>query len=155
MYQTEVKETEPTQVKETAYDWDSPEGARDRLLKLLKPGDTVYTKLNHVSRSGMLRSIDVYIFRDNAPLRLTYDVGLVTGYKHHKDGGLKLHGCGMDMGFSLVYNLSRALYGSGYACIEDQERGIRCPSAFHVNTRDKTIKEPIHKDGYALNHRWM
>ena len=125
------------------------------LRELLKPGDTVYTKLNHVSRSGMLRHIEVLVFRDNQPRYLSWSVGRLLDYKQAEDDGLKVGGCGMDMGFSVVYNLSRALYGSGYPCIEDQEKGIRCPSNFHVNIRDKTLKEPIHKDGYALNHRWI
>jgi len=130
--------------------------SRNSLLELLKPGDTVYTKLNHVSRSGMLRSIEVFIFRDNAPVNLTYSVATLLDYKiHKKHYGLKVQGCGMDMGFHVVYSLSYSLYGSGYDCIKDQEKGIRCPSSFHVNNRDKTITEPIHKDGYALRHRWI
>ena len=65
----------------------------------LKPGDTVYTKLNHVSRSGMSRSIEVLIFRDNKPLNLTYDVSQLLDYKIDKNHGygLKVGGCGMDM----------------------------------------------------------
>ena len=31
--------------------------ARERLLEMLRPGDTVHTILRHVSRSGMSRSI--------------------------------------------------------------------------------------------------
>lgn len=125
------------------------------LRELLKPGDTVYTKLNHVSRSGMMRHIEVLVFRDNQPRHITYDVGRLLEYTQAKDDGLKVGGCGMDMGFSVVYGLSRALYGDGYPCIEDKEKGIRCPSNFHVNPHDKDLKEPIHKDGYALNHRWV
>ena len=33
--------------------------AREKLRKWLKPGDTVYTVLRHVSRSGMMRTIQV------------------------------------------------------------------------------------------------
>ena len=123
----------------------------------LKPGDMVYTKLNHVSRSGMQRSIEVMIIRDNEPLNLTYDVSQLLGYKiDQKHDGLKVGGCGMDMGFSVVYNLSSALYReSGYRCIEDKENNICCPSNFHVNNHDKTKTELIHHDGYALKHRWF
>ena len=125
------------------------------LRELLPPGTTVYTKLNHVSSSGMMRVIEVMIFKDNEPRYLTYSVADILDYKlHNKYEGLKVHGCGMDMGFSVVYNLSRALYSEiGYECLEDKD--LRCPSAFHVNTRDKTIKEPVHHDGYALRHRWV
>ena len=125
------------------------------LRELLPPGTTVYTKLNHVSSSGMMRVIEVLVIRDNQPRYITYQVADILDYKMHKKyEGLKVHGCGMDMGFSVVYNLSRALYAEiGYECLELKSE--RCPAAFHVNTRDKTIKEPVHHDGYALRHRWV
>ena len=125
------------------------------LRELLPPGTTVYTKLNHVSSSGMMRVIEVMIFKDNEPRYLTYAVADLLGYKLHKKyEGLKVGGCGMDMGFSVVYGLSAQLYReSGYGCLE--AKGERCPSNFHVNTRDKTLKEPVHHDGYALRHRWV
>ncbi len=131
------------------------ERVKTELKGLLKPGDTVFTKLNHVSRSGMSRDISLFIFRDNEPRLLDYDASILTGYPLSKNEGIRIGGCGMDMGFALVYDLSHCLYGDGYECIEGKEPNKRCPSNFHVNTRDKTLKEPIHKDGYALNHRWL
>jgi len=126
------------------------------MKEVLKPGDTVYTKLNHVSKSGMMRVIEVMVFRNDQPVYLTYKVADLLGYKMHKKyEGLKVGGCGMDMGFSVVYNLSRTLYGSGYDCIKDDENNVRCPSNFHVNNRDKSKTEPVHTDGYALRHRWL
>ena len=128
------------------------------LRELLKPGDTVFTKLNHVSRSGMTRIIEVMVFRDSAPVNITYDVSQVLDYKvsNSKHWGLKVGGCGMDMGFSVVYNLSSALYrGIGYDCIEDRENGVRCPAADHVNMRDKSKIPSRHYDGYALSQRWL
>ena len=127
------------------------------LKELLPVGTTVYTKLNHVAKSGMMRVIEVMIFKDDKPVYLTYSVADLLGYKLHKKyEGLKVGGCGMDMGFSVVYGLSAQLYReSGYECIKDEAKDIRCPSNFHVNTRDKTITEPIHHDGYALKHRWV
>ena len=130
--------------------------AYNELREILKPGDTVYTTLEHVSRSGMQRVIRVFVFHDNQPYNLTYKVAKLLDYKEDPkhDYGLKVGGCGMDMGFSVVYNLSSALYReSGYECLE--LKGLRCPSNFHVNTRDKTKTEPIHHDGYALRHRWL
>ena len=126
------------------------------LRELLKPGDTVYTKLNHVSRSGMTRSIEVMVFRDNEPINLTWRVSEILDYKiHNKHYGLKVGGCGMDMGFHVVYSLSYALYGFGYECIQDEE--TRCPAAYHTNSREWPRKkfEGLHKDGYALRHRWL
>ena len=120
------------------------------MLELLKPGDTVYTVLRHVSQSGMSRNISLMVIKDNEVRHIDYSTHILTGYPLAKHEGVKIGGCGMDMGFALVYDLSRALYGSGYECIGD-----KCPSNFHVNNRDKRITEQIHKDGYALKHRWL
>jgi len=130
------------------------------LKTILKPGDTVYTKLNHVSKSGMMRVIEVLVIRDNKPRYITYQVADLLDYKmHNKIEGLKVQGCGMDMGFHVVYSLSYALYNkSGYECLNDEEGNGNCPSNYHVNSRpyDGTNKgEPIHHDGYALKHRWL
>ena len=62
------------------------------LHKWLKPGDTVYTVLCHVSRSGMSRNIDVYAILDNAPFFLTGYVGRILGYTRAKAGGLRVSG---------------------------------------------------------------
>ena len=37
----------------------------------LKPGDVIFTRCNHVSQSGMTRWLDLFVIRDNEPLRLT------------------------------------------------------------------------------------
>jgi hypothetical protein len=44
------------------------------LREVLKPGDTVYTVLRHVSRSGMSRNIDLYM-ADNKPVWISAYVG--------------------------------------------------------------------------------
>ena len=93
---------------------------KDFLLSILHPGDTVYTILRHVSQSGMRRVIGIIIpiVREDGKIEFyspNYAAGLVTGYSMSKDhDGLVLNGCGMDMGFHLVYNLSQALFGNGY-----------------------------------------
>ena len=85
--------------------------AIEKLRELLKPGDTVYTILTHVSRSGMSRSIKPIIFRDSRPYDLTYLVcKSKEGTFDRNNGGVKVGGCGMDMGFNLVYNLSYRLF---------------------------------------------
>ena len=127
----------------------------DTLREILKPGDTVHCILRHVSRSGMMRHIDFYKLEDGSMRYLSGYIADLLDYKRTDQGSLKVSGCGMDMGFSVVYNLSSALYReSGYQCLK--ELGYdRCPSNFHVNNRDKTLTEPIHHDGYAINHRWI
>lgn len=123
---------------------------KKELKEILKPGDTVYTILRSCSRSGMSRSISLYIFPDGEPRMLDWAVCKICGYSLDKNKGVKIGGCGMDMGFTLVYALSDALYGDGYKCL-----GKGCPSNFHVNNRIEGATEPIHTDGYAIKHRWL
>ena len=104
--------------------------------------------------------LELRVFRDDAPVNITGLVAEVLDYKiHKKHYGLKVGGCGMDMGFRVVYGLSSALYrGIGYECLNDAEGNGKCPSNYHVNSRpyDGTNKgEPVHHDGYALSQRWL
>lgn len=122
--------------------------ALEQLRAWLKPGDTVFTIVRHVSRSGMSRSISVFASIDGQPQDITYQASRVIGESvDQKHGGIRMGGCGMDMGFALVYALSRSLFRDGFGCI-----GERCPSNDHSNgDRDNQ-----HRDGgYALRHRWM
>ena len=117
------------------------------LRKLLKPGARVFTILRHVSRSGMQRRIDVYTIRKNAPVWITGYVGKALGYRHHRQGGLVVDGCGMDMGYHLVNSLSYALHGmkdKGDA-VSAGERGIPFgkPRPGH------------YRAGYSLRHDWL
>ena len=135
-----------------------------QLREWLKPGDTVYTILRHVSASGMSRSISLKIFRDGRdgcePLQLDYAAEVILGLtRDKKHNGVKMGGVGSDMGFEVVYHLSEALYGhdspDGYECAGD-----RCPSNAHSNYRGPRDEEPRgvgirHHDGYALNQRWL
>jgi hypothetical protein len=112
------------------------------LQKLLKPGDTVYTVLRHVSTSGMSRAISVHIIRNNEPLNISWSVANVIGEKlHTKHEGIKIDGCGMDMGFSVVYDLSRELFPNGF---DVQGIGRNGDTSGHDND-----------GGYALKQRWL
>ena len=178
--------------------------AIEQLKQWIKPGDTVYTVLDHVSWSGMTRHIRVVVpmvegKNGNSTVDFihpNYSVAKACGYRQAKRGdGLVVGGCGMDMGFSVVYDLSHVLYGEGYKCLGEG----KCPSAYHSNHRSLvscpnhcrfdrekleriywTETEPsepvkceacdngyvpnpegpqrfdlIHKDGYALRHKWL
>lgn len=138
------------------------ESARERLSGLLSPGDTVYTTVKHVSRSGMSRVISVTVIRDNEPQDITAAVAALTGQTMDRDRwGVKVSGCGMDMTFWLVYELSRALWPDGVPCTGSDGRTPtgkrskvnRCLSNDHVNTGDRAYRKgKYHKDGgYALN----
>lgn len=127
--------------------------AIERLRQVMPPGTTVYTQLQHVSRSGMMRHITV---RTSLEGLHDWDVAAAAGYTLAPREGIKVAGAGMDMGFSLVYNLSRTLYPNGFDCVAAElpihERGRKCPSNDHSN-REHNLH---HKDGgYALSQRWI
>jgi hypothetical protein len=120
------------------------------LREWIKPGDTVYAALKHVSRSGMYRVINLFVIKDEQPIRLDgWAADLLEGYDQ-RHNGLRAHGCGMDMGFHLVYNLGCALFKDGFECI-----GKRCPSSDHSNG-ERNYEPHHHKNGgYALRQQWL
>ena len=117
------------------------------LRKYCRPGTTIYTTLRHVARSGMSRCIDLYVYRNNKPICLSYDTAIVLGEKlDRKWNSICVGGCGMDMGFDLVYRLSYALHGheSKGDGIDADERGIHfTPRLGH------------YRAGYSLKHEWQ
>ena len=109
------------------------------LRAMLKPNDVIYTKLLHCSRSGMMRVIDLFVIRDNEPRRITWQVCRATATTYNdKHDGMRMDGCGMDMGFAAVYHLGRVLWPDG----TPEPHG----------TRNGT---PDTDGGYALEHRWF
>lgn len=125
-----------------------------QLREWIKPGDTVYTILDHVSSSGMMRAIRVLVplidrhDDEHKPATVdfrhpNYAVGKALGLRHwkrhgHEQDALVMSGCGMDMGFALVYELSRVLFPEGFGCI-----GRDCPSNDHSNgDRNRTPHYP-------------
>jgi hypothetical protein len=90
------------------------------LRGFLKRGDTVFTSLEHVSRSGMQRVIQCHVFRGGKRnpdhYVLGYNVARLCGYRYDREReGVVIGGAGMDMGFALVYDLSRVMFDDGYA----------------------------------------
>lgn len=88
--------------------------AIERLLTYyVKEGTKVYTILRHVSASGMSRDISLVIADGNDIADITYYAAQALGDKLNETKGhrtIKVNGCGMDMGFHLVYNLSSVLF---------------------------------------------
>lgn len=126
-----------------------------QLREMFPPNTTVTVLLRHRSQSGMSRAISVlYNERD-----VSWLVARATGFKFNQRwGGLTVTGCGMDMGFHLVYSLSRALYGEhgAYVCkgATDGYEG-RCHSNDHSNGAPY-VTGAVHSDGgYALSSRWL
>lgn len=88
------------------------------------PKPMIGTILRHVSASGMSRDISLYYREQN----ITYYAALALGDKvknSHGFNAIRVPGCGMDMGFHLVYSLSVTLYG-------------------HAD-----------RQGYRLSHKWL
>lgn len=105
--------------------------SKAELRQLAPTGATIYCVLRDVSRSGMSRRISFYVIQDNRPRCIDYLIEVLgTGgaKRHGNKDGLVVPGCGMDMGFHVVYSLARSLHsdapGSGDA-------------------------------GYALQHSWL
>jgi len=89
--------------------------AIEHLKEHIKKGDTLYTKIVKVSPSGMSRQITVLDIKDQTPSYWSYYVSKVLDYKLKDNGALFVKGCGMDMGFHVVYSLSQVLFNDGYA----------------------------------------
>ncbi len=93
------------------------EESKARLREWLPEGSTVHTILRSVSRSGMSRTISVVVIKGNETYHPNYAVACVLGESLKRVCGsdaVKVNGCGMDMGFDLVYRLARAIHGDGY-----------------------------------------
>ena len=100
-----------------------------RLREWVKPGDTLYTLIKSVARSEMSRVIQVIQIVNNEPHYLGYNVALALGRSYdRKQEGVRVNGCGMDMGFELIYALSCKLF-----CEEHYD----------------------HDKAYSLKHRWL
>lgn len=115
------------------------EEATEYLRRILKPGDTVFTTVKQVARSGMSRHICLHIIDGTNIRDITHLVGLALDERQSdKTGGLVIRGCGMDMGFHVVYNLGYRLWPKG----TPEPHGTR-------------NGEPDSDGGYALKQRWL
>jgi hypothetical protein len=92
----------------------------DSLREVFPPGATAYTVLRHVSASGMTRRISVVGMTPDGPWDVSPRVAALLDRRWDRDsGGIKVEGTGMDMGFEVVYSMSRRLYPEGFECIGD------------------------------------
>lgn len=83
-----------------------------RLKDLLRKGKyKTYSRINTVSRSGMSRTIDFFMaIGAGEMVNINYYISKTCGYSRNKDGAIRVSGCGMDMGFAVIYDLGRVLY---------------------------------------------
>jgi hypothetical protein len=103
------------------------------LNTLIKRGDTIYTVLRSVSRSGMQRTLDLYAIVDGQPMYLSGHAAKVADLRRNKEGAIVISGCGTDVGFEAVYNLSMAMF------CRDAEGNYKYD----------------HDSAYALKHSWL
>lgn len=113
------------------------EYCRKELRKIIKPKSTVYTVLRSVSKSGMSREISVFAIQKGELRNLDCLVADAIGHTVGQQG-IKMHGCGMDMGFAMVYSLGAALWPKGTAKPHGTHNG-----------------EPDRAGGYALKQQWV
>lgn len=135
--ETQQTETKPTKAT-------IRENAITRLQEILPPGSTVYCIVTSVARSGMSRRMNFYTFKNGkngTPQKyfLTQLISeVLAGVSYtSKDwmahSGLRVRGCGMDMGFHVVNNLSYILHGFP----NEDRKAPGCPA------------------GYTLKHEWL
>lgn len=99
--------------------------AREKLRAIVDPSKRVYTMLRHVSASGMSRDISLFVVEGDTLRNITYLAAQALGERvrdSHGQRAIRVSGCGMDMGFHLVYNLSWALYSTGDLAADNARR---------------------------------
>jgi hypothetical protein len=134
-----------------------------KLHEMLTPGMTVKTILRHVSRSGMNRRVSLVVVADDEMKDISWMAAHALGDPvknragYVQDVGIEISGCGMDVGFELVYNLGRVLWPHGFVCAGD-----KCQSNDHSNDRSEKMRRAAFKGqmhtgngGYALRHEWL
>lgn len=120
-----------------------------RSLKLLlMPSNEVYAIVKRVARSGMSRRIAILVVHGQEIRNISGYVATLLGLRWNDDGSVTISGAGMDMGFHIVYTMSRMLWPDGFQC-----PGELCRSNDHSNG-DRSYAPHRHGDGgYALVHR--
>ena len=126
---------------------EAQQHAIDELREILPPGSNVHMVVKHVSRSGLMRVIDVLTVDDDGGIySISPLVARALGWRwDSRHGGVRVDGCGMDMGFHLAHHLSYALHGA-------ESVG---PDAIAASGRPfRPTREQV-QAGYSLIHRWV
>jgi len=92
------------------------EEAREELKQIISKDTKFVCSIPHVARSGMTRHIKIYIVSDDGYL-LNYSLPiseLLEERYNEKNCALVVYGCGMDMVFKVLYDLSHTLFNDGY-----------------------------------------
>ncbi len=102
------------------------------IKKKIKPGQKIYCILRSVSASGMQCRISLHTIHKGELIPLDHAASVLTGRTLSDKGGIVCNGCGMDMGFDLVYSLGYSIWPKG--------------------TRNG---QPGKDGGYVLRHSWI
>ena len=82
---------------------------------LAKGNKTVYQIVTKVSNSGMYRHITNFVATGKGKIiSIDWEICRIMQTFKYEEDGVGVSGCGMDMGFHIVYELSYKLYGDGY-----------------------------------------
>lgn len=114
------------------------------LQESLPPGTKIYYLVRWVSANGMSRSISFFHCVDNQIIKLDYLISQALGLRLSKNGGVIIGGCGMDMGFHIIMNLSYCLHGFntvGKDALESDKEG-----------RPFTPKNGQYRAGYSFEY---
>lgn len=106
--------------------------------KKVKPGQKIYCTLRSVSSSGMSRRISLHTIHKGELIPLDHAASILTGRTLSNKGGIVCNGCGMDMGFDLVYSLGYAIWPKGTPKPHGTRNG-----------------QPDKDGGYSLKHVWI
>lgn len=79
------------------------------LRELISDNSKIYIICRKVAPSGMSRLLSFHVIKDNELYCINYPISKLLGYKFGKVDGLKITGCGMDMGFFVVNQLANKL----------------------------------------------
>ena len=91
------------------------ENSIETLKEYLKEDMTIHAIIRSVSNSGMTRNISFKITDKDNILDLSFHIAKALKYPFNdKKHAVKISGCGMDMAFHVIHNLSHVLFNDGY-----------------------------------------
>lgn len=110
----------------------------------VRPGKIVYTLVTHVAKSGMSRRMRLFVVRKGEVVPITYSVAKAVGFtlKRNGDNEIVVGGCGMDMGFHVVYSLGQVMF---------PKRG----KAYRNRNSDVKVGGHEPSGGYLLRQEWL
>lgn len=85
----------------------------EALKECIQVGSRIYYTVTSVAASGMSRHMKFFMVRDGEIKSLTHAIAAALALKWNGDGSLTISGCGMDMGFHVVYTIGRMLWPEG------------------------------------------